>query len=228
MAKYRILNLYAGIGGNRKLWDKPLREKFGSDYQIVAIEHNEEIASIYHDFFPNDEIIVTDAHQYLLDYFKEFDFIWGSPPCPSHSITNYYLHAQNVIRYPEMSLYQEIILLNTFFKGKFVIENVKPYYSPLINPSIKLDRHLFWTNYFINKINVESNTIGRFGKLKNGNRIDNCKDGHFGFYINKFKVKNKEKLRRNTVNPKIGLHFLNRALEIKEINNITQKTIFDD
>lgn len=222
----KILNLYAGIGGNRKLWDKPLKEKFGNDYQITAIEYNEEIASIYKDFFPNDEIIVTDAHQYLLEHFKGFDFIWSSPPCPSHSITNHYLHAQGIIRYPEMSLYQEIILLQTFFKGKFVIENVKPYYQPLIYPSIELGRHLFWSNFFITPKKVEKNTIGKFSKLKDGNRRKNTIDGHFGFYINKYKAKDKEKIRNNCVNPEIGLHILNRVLEIKESENIQQGKLF--
>src|SRR3990167_10729101 len=70
----RILNLYAGIGGNRKLW--------GDEHEITAVEYKSEIAAIYSDFFPNDKVIVTDAHQYLLEHYKEFDFIWSSPPCP--------------------------------------------------------------------------------------------------------------------------------------------------
>ena len=40
-----ILNLYAGIGGNRKLW--------GDDHEITAVEYKQEIADIYKDFFPN-------------------------------------------------------------------------------------------------------------------------------------------------------------------------------
>ena len=102
----KILNLYAGIGGNRKLWD--------GDIEVTAIENNPEIAKIYQDFFPNDKVIITDAHQYLLEHFKEFDFIWSSPPCPSHSRTNYFLKAKGVIRYPDMKLYEEIILLKHF------------------------------------------------------------------------------------------------------------------
>lgn len=68
----KILNLYAGIGGNRKLW--------GDTHEITAVEYKPEIAKIYQDHFPNDTVIVTDAHQYLLDHFDEFDFIWSSPP----------------------------------------------------------------------------------------------------------------------------------------------------
>ena len=61
-----VLNLYAGIGGNRKLWE---------DVEVTAVEINEQIAQIYQDNFPNDRVIIGDAHQYLLDHFKEFDFI---------------------------------------------------------------------------------------------------------------------------------------------------------
>lgn len=62
----KILNLYAGIGGNRKLW--------GNEHDIVAVEYDTKIAKIYQDFFPDDKVIVADAHQYLLEHYKEFDF----------------------------------------------------------------------------------------------------------------------------------------------------------
>lgn len=55
--RMKILNLYAGIGGNRKLW--------GSRHQVTAVEKNEEIASIYKDMFPCDQVVVGDAHEYL-------------------------------------------------------------------------------------------------------------------------------------------------------------------
>ena len=123
-----ILNLYAGIGGNRKLW--------GDEHEITAVEINPEIAKIYQDFFPNDKVIITDAHQYLLEHFKEFDFIWSSPPCPSHSdIRRCGTHrGQNKAVYPNMQLYEEIILLKHFalIETKWIVENVKPYYNLLI------------------------------------------------------------------------------------------------
>ena len=121
----KILNLYCGIGGNRKLWN-------GKEHEITAIEFDERISNIYKDLYPSDTVIVGDAHEYLLNHYEEYDFIWASPPCPTHSVTNHFLNAQGVRRYPDMNLYGEIILLQTFFKGKYVIENVKPYYKPLI------------------------------------------------------------------------------------------------
>jgi len=72
----KVLNLYAGIGGNRKLW---------SDVDVTAVEWDEDKAEVYRDHFPDDEVIVTDAHEYLLEHFREFDFIWSSCPCPTHS-----------------------------------------------------------------------------------------------------------------------------------------------
>lgn len=137
----KILNLYAGIGGNRKLW--------GNEHEITAVELDPDIAAIYQELFPNDTIIVGDAHEYLRQHFREFDFIWASPPCPTHSVLQMTRYYDEKLKYPDMTLYQEIIWLKTFFKGKWVIENVKPYYEPLIQPTFKNDRHYFWASDFI-------------------------------------------------------------------------------
>ena len=139
----KILNLYAGIGGNRKLW--------GNDHEITAVENNPEIVNIYKEYFPNDIVIVEDAHEYLLKHTQEFDFIWSSPPCPTHSefrkMSVY--REQVLLDYPDLSLYQEIVALRYFNKksGKWIVENVDPYYKPWIMPSAKLGRHLFWCNF---------------------------------------------------------------------------------
>ena len=61
----RILNLYCGIGGNRKLWGVN---------SIVAIENNPKTAEIYKTFYPDDEVIVVDAHEYLREHYQEFYF----------------------------------------------------------------------------------------------------------------------------------------------------------
>jgi len=142
----KILNLYAGIGGNRKLW--------GDKHEITAVEYDENIAKIYKDLYPKDELIVTDAHQYLLNNYKNYDFIWSSPPCPTHSRMNFLLNQKETfsLKYPDMKLYEEIILLKTFFKGYWVIENVISYYDPLIEPQ-KSGSHYFWANFIIPIIN---------------------------------------------------------------------------
>jgi len=214
----KILNLYAGIGGNRKFWTPN-----GNDHEITAIENNPEIAKIYQDFFPNDKMIVTDAHQYLLEHYKEYDFIWSSPPCPSHSdIRRCGTHrGQNEAIYPEMSLYQEIILLDNFApkKTKWIVENVKPYYNPLINPSISLGRHYFWLNFYIN---FEKQKGVNHDKIKYNDTI-------YGFNLNEYKIEinKKRQILRNMVNPEIGLHILNRALEITEADKYGQSKLFE-
>ena len=149
MEKLKILNCYCGIGGNRKLWD--------GDIEVTAIENNKEIAKIYQDFFPEDKVIVTDAHQYLLEHYKEFDFIWSSPPCPSHSRLRKGFSCNVGAKpvYPDMQLYQEILFLEGYFKGKWVVENVIPFYESLIAPSAIMDRHYYWSNFNISIIDVE-------------------------------------------------------------------------
>ncbi len=133
-----VLNLYAGVGGNRKLWP--------SSVKVVAIETNPKIAAIYRRLYPEDTVIETDAHEYLLEHFDTFDFIWSSPPCQSHSrMMKFTRH--KLKRYPDLRLYEEIILLQNFFKGDWVVENVTPYYDPLIKPTSRAGRHLFWSNY---------------------------------------------------------------------------------
>jgi DNA (cytosine-5)-methyltransferase 1 len=143
----KILNLYACLGGNRYKWDEVAKEK-GIEIKVTAVEYDKDIAKEYQKRFPNDKVIVTDAHQYLLDHYKKFDFIWSSPPCPSHSkirITQKTRENFNAI-YPDMKLYEEIIFLDNYFTGKYVVENVIPYYEPLITAQ-KRGRHLYWTNF---------------------------------------------------------------------------------
>ena len=104
----KILNLYSGIGGNRKLW--------GDEHEITAVEYNEEIAMVYKDLFPNDEVIIADAHQFLLNNYMNYDFIWSSPPCPTHSRMRFTCTKKEQktrgkleVKYADMTLYQEII-----------------------------------------------------------------------------------------------------------------------
>jgi len=185
----KILNLYSGIGGNRKLW--------GDEHEVTAVEMDPKIAAIYQESFINDQVIVGDAHEYLLKHHKEFDFIWSSPPCPTHSVCNNFLYAQGCIRYPDMKLWQEIIFLKKFCKVPFVVENVKPYYQVFIEAQ-NIGRHLFWTNFDISGYKGKFLSVGRFGPVKSSDtgRTDV-----------------KDKLKRNCVEPEIGIHILNCAIE---------------
>ena len=196
----KILNLYAGIGGNRKLW--------GNAHEITAVELDAKIANKYANLYPLDNVIVSDAHEYLLDHYKEFDFIWSSPPCPTHSKTNYFTqHTRNRPVYPSMKLYEEIIFLQYFYKGKYCIENVTPYYEPLI-PAQKVGRHLFWSNFYIKPIKQPKDDIGTMIK------------GH----PNRANKKTQED--RNAVNSELGLHILNQAQGIIQERKINQTELF--
>lgn len=146
MKEFKILNLYACLGGNRFKWDE-VAKAAGIEIEVTAVELDPELARMYQERFPNDIVIVADAHQYLLDQYKEFDFIWSSPPCPSHSKARFWgsKGGQCDVVYPDMMLYQEIILLQKFYSGIWLIENVNPYYEPLIAAE-KRGRHLYWSN----------------------------------------------------------------------------------
>ena len=195
----KILNLYAGIGGNRKLW--------GDKHEITAVEIDHEIAEIYKDFFPNDNVITGDAHEYLRRHFREYDFIWASPPCPTHSRLQLASIPQNRgVNYPDMTLYQEIIWLKTFFKGKWVIENVTPYYTPLIQPSFKIDRHLFWSSDFI----FTAQFLNNYSAIR-----DNPKAmaERYGFDLTPYKKKVElRKVLRNCVVPEIGKYIFEEII----------------
>lgn len=191
----RVLNLYAGIGGNRKLWD---------DVEVTAVEYDPKIAAIYQDFFPEDTVVVADAHQYLLDHYKEFDFIWSSPPCPTHSRLNTsFRNSQNnhLITYPDMRLYQEIIFLKHWFAGNWVVENVIAYYDPLIRPQ-EVNQHYFWANFHINGMKSES-------RMHDAPRAEQY--AFKGFDLTPYTGVDKRKLIRNCVDPKTGLHVFDAA-----------------
>jgi DNA (cytosine-5)-methyltransferase 1 len=208
----KVLNLYAGIGGNRKLW---------TDVEVTAVELDENIAKVYHDFFPNDRLITGDAHKYLLDHFNEFDFIWSSPPCPTHSRARFWSSKGGMypIVYPEMALYQEIILLRNFYQGLWLVENVKPYYPPLIEPKTELGRHLFWSNFKITYVVSESNYIFN-GKDKD--RVVKM----LGFSLDNYDISDKTKILRNCVHPEIGSHILDCARNVIRIKNIQEQLLF--
>jgi len=140
MKRIKLLNLYAGIGGNIELLDENI-------YDITNVELNPKIAKVLQDRKPNQKVLIEDAHEYLLNNYQEFDIIWASRPCQRHSKMNMATR-HNMVRYIDGGLFEEIIFLKTYFKGKWIVENVVPYYEIYSNPT-KIGRHLFWTNFDI-------------------------------------------------------------------------------
>lgn len=216
----KVLNLYAGIGGNRKLWD---------DVDVTAVENVSEIADLYKQLYPNDTVIVADAHQYLLDHFQEFDFIWSSPPCPTHSRARYGLgfHSGQVEGvYPDMRLYQEIIFLKHHFEGAWVVENVQAYYDPLITPQ-SIGRHWYWTSSFIPYIKVDSlnlvSTVTTAGNRLIRKSTEELQD-KLGIDLSPYKITNKRLLLRNAVEPEVGLHIFN-AVGLQRSETVTNEQL---
>ena len=231
----KALNLYAGIGGNRKLWPE--------NVTVTSVELDPNIADVYRHYFPNDTLIVGDAHEYLLKHYKEFDFIWASPPCTTHTRMNKnFAKTKNGIgqidpRYPDMKLYQEIIFLDNFFEGKYCVENVIPYYPPLI-PAQQRHRHLYWCNFKIRQtskgnpekeMNVVKKEVRLAGKRKSYIKENSAKllAKKFGFepidknvYVNG--NHSPGQMFRNCVDPNEGLLIFQCAVGAFKSNSVHQ------
>ena len=217
--KIKILSLYACLGGNRLKWDTV------ANIEVTAVELDPVLASLYKERFPNDKVVVADAHQFLLDHYKEYDFIWTSPPCPTHSrarfwnSSNYDTATEAV--YPDLKLYEEAIFLKHYFNGKFCVENVIPYYEPLM-PYQKRGRHLYWTNF------VLPNSLGeRKIQIRAGNdevkRLSKFHDYDFRKYTGEQRI---DKIARNLVDYEAGLTIFKTAFNIIEESKINQATLF--
>ena len=217
LAPVRVLNLYACLGGNRLLWE---------NCEVTAVELDPEAAKLYQERFPNDKVIVADAHQYLLDHYKEFDFIWSSPPCPSHSRARYWNSSNydttTEAIYPDMKLYQEILFLQHYYKtGKWVVENVIPYYEPLITAQ-KRGRHLYWANFKL------PNDLGdrRFAISSAKQELKGLCQFH-NYDFTKYKgTQPVQKIARNLVDYEAGKTIFNIAMGIINKPKTSQECLF--
>lgn len=200
-----VLNLYSGIGGNRLLWD---------DVYVTAVEIDPEIAKIYKDFFPDDTVVVKDAHEYLLKHFREYDFVWSSPPCQTHSQIRYNLGVKNRSTepvYPDMKLYEEILLLTWYCETRWVVENTFSFYEPLVKPQ-HVGNHFFWSNFPIvdYKIKDRNHRSGNVESLQKRKKLS----------LDDYDIINKRQILRNCVEPELGLHIFN--LSKKEKINVDE------
>jgi|TARA_R110000787_G_scaffold3763_7_gene14554 DNA (cytosine-5)-methyltransferase 1 len=199
----KILNLYAGLGGNRWLW---------KDCEVTAVELEDNIADQYQRFFPEDTLYREDAHVFLEKCdLNAYDMIWSSPPCQTHS--KMAISGKNrKPRYTDLSLYEEIMFLQRHYKGRYVVENVAPYYKPFIEPSQSVGRHRFWSNFEFKAVEVAQpnnfinlTTVAGSHKLKQWLGIE---------YPNNIYYRNNHcpaQVLRNCVHPSIGLQILNHA-----------------
>ena len=215
--KIKILNLYACLGGNRYKWNEV------ADIEVTAVELDLDLAKLYKERFPNDIVIIDDAHQYLLDHYKEFDFIWSSPPCPSHSKSRFWAYGKKNPVYPDMKLYEEIIFLqhHALDNQKWIVENVDGYYEPLI-PAIKRGRHLFWSNFNLPKIDKKDKT----GIMNWESRFEPLLKYHDLFEFNYNGNQSRLKVLRNLVDYEVGKIILETALGVISSSKSKQTTLF--
>jgi len=166
---------------------------------------------------------VDDAIDFVEKHFHEFDFIWASPPCQSHSRINRFNVARRYngenkikVKIPDFRLYALINFLSTYFRGKWVVENTYSDYQPLKEPQ-QIGRHFIWSSSKIEPFNK---------KIKCFHNVDNhcsmkelCEMYDYPFeYFKKLKIKgvNKKQIIRNCVKPELGLHIFNSAYKSKQ------------
>lgn len=196
--KKEVLNLFGGIGGNRKLW---------KNVNVTTVEDNEIIAECYKDNF-NDKIIKEDVLKYIVNInLNEFDFIWASPPCTTHTMWKM-IRGYGI---PDMTqLYGLITFLKYAGKDiRWIVENVRPWYKPLIKPNIKIGRHYFWCNFNIQEIEFDDIDIAPLSVNQINNWLGN-------FNIEKLKKLDQIERRqvlRNCVHPLIGNRIFKQAFE---------------
>ena len=208
MKSIKILNLYACLGGNRYKWNE-----VHDEIEVTAVELDPGLAELYQQRFPNDKMVIADAHQYLLEYYHQFDFIWTSPPCPSHSRARFW-NSSNIETntkpvYPDLKLYEEVIFLQNYFHGKYVVENVIPYYQPLI-PAQKRGRHLYWSNFKL-PINLSERKVSISSEKNEVQKLCDFHDYNFHNYKG---FQRKDKIARNLVDYEAGKTIFQTAVDI--------------
>jgi len=214
----KILNLYAGIGGNT--WNLD-RQK----HDITHVEWNEEIAQANRELNPLDKVIIGDAKTFLELNYSDYDYIWASPPCPSHASIRKAgaKNGQYDAKVPDMDLYGIIIFLDEYFEGKWTVENVKPFYERLdehekkrqealvkiIPPAQESSRHLFWSSHDIPETLI---TASNLNQANNSEMME-----WLGIELNQnFETVEKRKVLRNCVHPEIGEAILKSRNERQE------------
>ena len=213
MKTIKILNLYACLGGNRLKWDEV------ANIEVTAVELDPVLAELYQERFSNDKVVIADAHEYLLKNFQDYDFIWSSPPCPTHSRVRVSQKNKESFehKYPNMSLYEEIIFLQNFYKGVYVVENVIPYYTPLVAAQ-KRGRHLYWSNI---KLPNDLNERKKDFQISRGkNEVENLSLFH-NYDFRKYNGEQRmDKIARNLVDYEVGKTIFECA-----VNKILNKPI---
>ena len=122
-----------------------------------------------------------------------------------------------------MMLYQEIIFLQHYFEGKYCVENVIPYYEPLI-PARKRGRHLYWTNFNLPNNIAERSMTGVIGVAND--ELNKLCEFH-NIDVSSYKgEQRKTKIARNLVDFEVGKTILETALNVISSNKNQQLSLY--
>ncbi len=146
--KQKALFLFAGLGG----YAYPFYES--NNYDITFIEYLPELCVPLQNKYPNTKVICEDAIKYLERNYKDFDFIFASPPCVANSRINLLFSEKRnqYKRLPSLLPLEIKIFLDTNFSGKYIIENTIPYYTvykEIYKDYSIVGRHLILANFTI-------------------------------------------------------------------------------
>lgn len=124
--------------------------------------------------------------------------------------------------YPDMKLYEEILFLDNYFDGKYCVENVIPFYEPLITAK-KRGRHLYWTNFNLpNDLGKRKNPD--FSRIKDVVGVmSNFHDYDFTKYKGEQRM---NKMARNLVDYEAGRTIFETALGVIKKSNVNQIDLF--
>ena len=121
-----------------------------------------------------------------------------------------------------MNLYQEIIFLENYFSGKWCVENVIPYYTPLI-PAQKRGRHLYWTNFILPQT-LSNRTIQISAGDDEVSRLCEFHEYNFRQYNGEQRI---DKVARNLVDFEAGLTVFQCAVGAFKSNSIHQTDLWN-
>lgn len=203
----KYLNLFAGVGGTVKL--------LPSNVKVTAVEKDEKIAEVYQSIYPHHKVIIGCAYDYLKNNYEKYDIVGASPPCQKHSkMMKFTRH--KVADYPDFRLYELIVFLDNFYKGKWFVENVVPYYKPLIEPTAQIGRHFFWSNFPISPFQGPEQPKGFINKstVEGKRQMMDWLGIHFEKNIYYGNNHCPVQVLRNCVHPEIGLHVFNCSQNI--------------
>ena len=125
--------------------------------------------------------------------------------------------------FPDMKLFEEILFLQYNFKGKYVVENVIPFYEPLIAAK-KRGRHLYWTNFNLPGNIGERKIFSNMIETGNIKQLSEFHDYDFTKYKGEQRL---NKIARNLVDYEVGKTILETVFGIERKQNVNQVSIFD-